>query len=243
VTFYHAVRTASASACLLDAQRRFVLLVPGSAAAMPRVEEEVDTVEVSGMAAAWCTAFAGPTRCQRHEQTATLMCTAVLSDAAMGWLADRPAEAVLAVGGLVRQTAADAAMAQCTLMHAFVVEAVMRSCNTLDFAIWMEANRVLELGAAAQLVNFQRHPEAAQPVLKPRFMGMQHNLAQLAPQHVSWALQQSCFMTPGQSMHAQEVEEDEDDSDISDDEEGQDLPEGGASGACCCRKLAQARHA
>ena len=29
-------------------------------------------------------------------------------------------------------------------------------------------------------------------------------------------------------MHAQEVEEDEDDSDISDDEEGQDLPEGGA---------------
>lgn len=44
-------------------------------------------------------------------------------------------------------------------------------------------------------------------------------------------------------MHAQEVEEDEDDSDISDDEEGQDLPEGGASGIWCCRMSAQAQHA
>ena len=59
---------------------------------MARVEEEVDTVEVSGMAAAWCTAFARLARCQRHEHTAMLMCTADLSDATMKWPADQPAE-------------------------------------------------------------------------------------------------------------------------------------------------------
>ena len=148
---------------------------------MARVEEEVDTVEVSGMAAAWCTAFAGPTRCQRHEQTATLMCTADLSDAAMGWLTNLPAKAVLAAGGLVRQTAADAAMAQCTLVHTLVLEAMMHSCATLDFGMCLEANRDLKVGAAARLVNFLQHPKAAQPVLKPCFTCMLHHLARLAP--------------------------------------------------------------
>jgi hypothetical protein len=165
---------------------------------MARVEEEVDTVEVSGMAAAWCTAFAGPTRCQRHKQTATLICTADLPDAAMRTPTDQPAKAVLAVGELVRQTAArrcDGTVHPDAHASRGGCDAWLRhTCFRHVVGSRLRSGSGSSCAACEQQ---QQHIEAAQPVLQPCFNCVLPQLVQLSARaagtvtYGSWALQRS----------------------------------------------------